>query len=149
MRHMQLAVQVVNIDARARWTHPRAVFQTLLWLTLGANAAFAVAVLPTTRSWRELSETALTATSVNVGLAVLSRQPYVVNALFWLAIRAPRSWPLRWRLRLAEVYQYGGVHVGGAVAATVWFLFFTVETAVHPGHHSTPVRVVTGLTAVD
>ncbi|MBX6750574.1 MAG: hypothetical protein IRY85_13050 [Micromonosporaceae bacterium] len=146
---MQLAVQLTTINARVRPSRPRAVLHTLLWLVLGANAVYAIGALPSPRSWRLLADTALTATSVNVGLAVLIRQQYVVNALFRLATRAPRRWPLRWRLGLAEVYQYGGVHVGAAVAATVWFLFFATETVVHPGHYSTPVRVVTGAIAVD
>ena len=146
---MQLAVQTTTINARVRLSQPQAVFHALLWLTVGANAVFAVTALPSTRSWRLLADTALIATSVNVGLAVLTRQQYVVNALYRLATGAPRRWSLPWRLRLAEVYQYGGVHVGAAIAATAWFLFFAVGTAVHPGPYRLPVRMATELIALD
>lgn len=63
-----------------------------------------------------------TAVLANVALAVLIRQQYVVNALFAIATAAPTHWPLRVRATLAKVYHFGGLHVGGAVAGTGWFL---------------------------
>jgi hypothetical protein len=57
----------------------------------------------------------------NIALAILIRQQYVINLLFWLATRAPTSWPLSIRWTLGKVYHFGGLHVGGAVAGTVWF----------------------------
>ncbi len=61
-------------------------------------------------------------TLANLTLAVVVRQQYVINALFWLATRAPTRWPLRIRWTLAKVYHFGGLHVGGATAGTLWFL---------------------------
>jgi hypothetical protein len=58
----------------------------------------------------------------NFALAVLIRQQYVVNLLFWLATRAPTSWPLKVRWTLGKVYHFGGLHVGAAVAGSLWFL---------------------------
>ncbi|MGP3970435.1 hypothetical protein [Streptomyces sp. 6N223] len=58
----------------------------------------------------------------NLTLAVVVRQQYVINALFWLATRAPTTWPLRVRWTLAKVYHFGGLHVGGATAGAAWFL---------------------------
>jgi hypothetical protein len=58
----------------------------------------------------------------NFTLAVVVRQQYVINALFWLATRAPTTWPLRVRWTLAKVYHFGGLHVGGTTAGTAWFL---------------------------
>ena len=58
----------------------------------------------------------------NFALAILVRQQYVINLLFWLATRAPTTWPLRVRWTLAKVYHFGGLHVGGALAGTLWFL---------------------------
>lgn len=58
----------------------------------------------------------------NVALAVLIRQQYVINLLFWLATRAPVRWPLRVRATLGKVYHFGGLHVGAALAGTAWFL---------------------------
>jgi hypothetical protein len=58
----------------------------------------------------------------NLTLAILIRQQYVINLLFRLATAAPVRWPLRLRWMLAKVYHFGGLHVGGAVAGTAWFL---------------------------
>jgi hypothetical protein len=58
---------------------------------------------------------------VNLSVAVLVRQQYVVNLLFWIATRAPTTWPLVIRRSLAKVYYFGGLHSGCAVAATAWF----------------------------
>ncbi|KTC62859.1 hypothetical protein AO262_23445, partial [Pseudomonas fluorescens ABAC62] len=38
-----------------------------------------------------------------------------------LATRVPTGWPLCIRRRMAKVYHLGGLHSGGAVAATGWF----------------------------
>lgn len=67
------------------------------------------------------------ATLADFALAILIRQQYVINALFWLATRAPVSWPLRVRWALGKVYHFGGLHVGGAVAGTLWFLAYTAS----------------------
>ncbi|WP_458722809.1 hypothetical protein [Pseudomonas brenneri] len=58
---------------------------------------------------------------INLSLAILVRQQYVINGLFWLATRIPVNWPLYIRRRAAKVYHLGGLHSGGALAATVWF----------------------------
>ncbi len=57
----------------------------------------------------------------NLSLAILIRQQYLINLLFWLATRAPTTWPLAVRRSLAKVYHFGGLHSGGAMAAIVWF----------------------------
>ena len=62
----------------------------------------------------------------NLALAVLARQQYFINLAFWLATRAPVSWPLRIRWTLGKVYHlFGGLHIGATVCATVWFTLFT------------------------
>ncbi|MGW7680942.1 hypothetical protein ACWGID_09410 [Kribbella sp. NPDC054772] len=38
----------------------------------------------------------------------------------------PKSWPLRLRWALAKGYHLGGLHIGGAICGTVWFLGLTV-----------------------
>lgn len=65
----------------------------------------------------------------NFAVAVLVRQQYVVNLLFWLATRAPTSWPLAIRWHLGKVYHFGGLHSGCAVAATLWFAVLTSASA--------------------
>lgn len=68
---------------------------------------------------------------VNISLAILIRQQYVINLLFWLATRAPTSWPLSIRWTLGKVYHFGGLHVGGAVVGTVWFAIFVATLTFH------------------
>ncbi|WP_433019665.1 hypothetical protein [Kribbella sp. CA-294648] len=59
----------------------------------------------------------------NFALAVLIRQQYVINLLFWLATSVPIHWPLRIRWTMGKVYHFGGLHVGASVCATAWFPF--------------------------
>ena len=66
---------------------------------------------------------------VNLSVAVLVRQQYVINLLFWLATRAPTSWPLVIRWHLGKIYHHGGLHSGSAMAATTWFAIFTGSLA--------------------
>jgi hypothetical protein len=64
---------------------------------------------------------------VNLTLGVLARQQYFINLSFWLATRAPVTWPLRIRWTLGKVYHlFGGLHVGGVVSATLWFCLFAI-----------------------
>ncbi|MBO1902404.1 hypothetical protein J4H92_10640 [Leucobacter weissii] len=65
----------------------------------------------------------------NLLFAILPRQHWMVNFLSWLATRAPTSWPLRLRWRLAQYYHVGGLHVGGAIAGTAWYLVYVVLLA--------------------
>lgn len=62
---------------------------------------------------------------INLSVAILIRQSYIINGLFWLATRAPVSWPLSIRRHLAKVYHFGGIHTGCATAATIWLIIFT------------------------
>ncbi len=61
---------------------------------------------------------------VNLTVAILIRQQHVVNLLFKVATAAPTSWPLRVRWTLGKIYHFGGIHVGGAIAGTIWFAAF-------------------------
>ncbi|WP_410613555.1 hypothetical protein [Amycolatopsis sp. lyj-109] len=61
----------------------------------------------------------------NLTLAVLIRQQLVINLLFRLATAAPVSRSLRLRWTLGKVYHFGGLHVGGTLCATGWFLVLT------------------------
>ena len=93
-------------------------YNRLAALVLLSNLAFAVlgvglqGVSPQTLSALVL---------INLSLAILIRQQYLINALFWLATRIPVTWPLRVRRSAAKVYHVGGLHSGAALAATGWF----------------------------
>ncbi|MFF8871082.1 ferredoxin reductase domain-containing protein [Streptomyces massasporeus] len=107
--------------------HPRLMHHNrLAALVLLANAAFAGALWPLHAA--TLGHAAL----ANLALAVVVRQQYVVNLLFRLATSAPTSWPLRVRWTLGKVYHFGGLHVGGALAGTVWFVALTIMTPSGP-----------------
>jgi hypothetical protein len=67
------------------------------------------------------------AAQANLAAAVLFRQQYVLNALGWLVTRPPTSWPLRVRWALGKYYHFGGLHVGAAVAGTLWYLILVVS----------------------
>jgi hypothetical protein len=78
----------------------------------------------------------------NFTLAILIRQQYVINLLFRLATSAPTGWPLRIRWTLAKVYHFGGIHVGGAVAGTLWFLAFVAVLSYRGFHGGGPVALL-------
>lgn len=59
---------------------------------------------------------------VNFAVAILIRQRRVINLIFWLATRLSTSWPLKIRWTCGKVYHFGGLHVGGAIAGSLWFL---------------------------
>ena len=103
--------------------HPRLMhYNRLAALVFAANLAFLWA------SWVPSVRVMGHAALVDLALAVLVRQQYVVNLLFRLATRPPTSWPLRVRWTLGKVYHFGGLHVGGALAGTAWFLALTLAT---------------------
>ncbi|SNX58266.1 hypothetical protein SAMN06272735_2755 [Streptomyces sp. TLI_55] len=103
--------------------HPRLMHYNRLWaLVLLANGILLWA------SWAPSTRTMGHAALANLALAVLARQQYVINLLFRLATWAPTSWPLKVRWTLGKVYHFGGLHVGGALAGTAWFLAATIGT---------------------
>jgi hypothetical protein len=107
--------------------HPRLMhYNRLAALVFTANLVFLCT------SWTPSARTMGHAALVNLALAVVVRQQYVVNLLFRLATSAPTSWPLRIRWTLGKVYHFGGLHVGGALAGTAWFLALTIGTRNRP-----------------
>lgn len=111
----------------SRWTRLRRSrhlkpYNRLAALVVAGNAlAFALLAPPTPAQ-------AFTAAGVNVFVAAIVRQQYVINLLFRLATRAPHALPLRVRWGLGKIYSFGGVHVGAAVGATAWYLAYTAGT---------------------
>ncbi len=113
---------VISLPKRI-FKHPRLMHHNrLAALVLAANVPLLVRALTEGIGLATMSGAVL----ANFALAILIRQQYVINVLFWLATRAPVHWPLRIRWTLAKVYHFGGLHVGGALAGTVWFLILTV-----------------------
>ncbi|WZH46794.1 Non-ribosomal peptide synthetase [Fusarium acuminatum] len=70
-----------------------------------------------------------TAVASNLLCAVLIRQEYVVNAIFFVCSRVPTSFPLSIRRHFARVYHNGGVHSGCAISATTWWAMYSVSVS--------------------
>lgn len=102
--------------------HPRLMhYNRLAGLVIAANLVF-LGTAGGLSDTRTLGHAAL----ANFALAVVARQQYVINFLFRLATWAPVHWPLKVRWTLGKVYHFGGLHMGGALAGTLWFLALTV-----------------------
>lgn len=101
--------------------HPRLMhYNRLAALVLLTNLVFLWA------SWPLHTRTLGHAALANLALAVLVRQQYVINLFFRLATWAPTTWPLKVRWTLGKVYHFGGLHVGGALAGSLWFVGLAV-----------------------
>ncbi|WP_328871190.1 hypothetical protein OHT76_14285 [Streptomyces sp. NBC_00287] len=101
--------------------HPRLMhYNRLAALVILANLGFLWA------TWPVPEQTLGHAALANLALAIVVRQQYVINLFFRLATWAPTSWPLRVRWSLGKVYHFGGLHVGGALAGTGWFVALTL-----------------------
>lgn len=70
------------------------------------------------------------ATAANLCAAILIRSEPVINLLFTVFSSVPISAPLAIRRICAHVYHIGGIHVGCAIAAIIWFIVFTVGASI-------------------
>ena len=114
---------------RRMWKHPRLMqYHRLFFIVAALNLAMLHFGI-TEASWWSANGIALKTLAdlviANFFIAILIRQNYVVNLLFWIATRAPTSWPLSIRRSLGKVYHFGGLHSGCAVAGTLWFAAFS------------------------
>lgn len=66
------------------------------------------------------------ATAANLCAAILIRSEPVINLLFKIFSSVPTWVPLRIRCICANVFHIGGLHVGCAIAAVIWFIIFIV-----------------------
>jgi hypothetical protein len=64
---------------------------------------------------------------INMSIANMCRNQYVVNAVIRSAINSPRTWSLSIRRRIAKIYHFGGIHVGGNMMATIWLCISAVS----------------------
>ncbi|MGR3889247.1 hypothetical protein [Pseudomonas sp. 1152_12] len=130
-----------------RWTSlPMfSYYNRLLALVLMGNAFVLLAVDVHALTVERLADMVL----INLSVAIVIRQQYLINALFWLATRIPLCWPLRIRRSAAKVYHIGGLHSGSALAATAWFAAMLgvqgVRYLQHPGSVSSAWMWMAGL----
>jgi hypothetical protein len=113
-----------------RWVRHRALsaYRKLFSVVFVANVVFLIVLLLQTRGEIISLPLPLLATLVASNLlgAVLLRQDYVINFIFWLFTRPPTSLPLWIRRHFARIYHNGGVHSGCATSATMWWAVFAV-----------------------
>lgn len=85
-----------------------------------------------------------TACGANLTVTVLMRQEHVINSLYGIICRMPRSWPLFLRKHAAKIYHFGGLHSGCAVSATGWLIYLAVQIMLNSnGLVSLPTKVLT------
>lgn len=132
---------------RRIWSYPAMEhYYRLVILVFMANLA-TLAYGVTVGEWFKTDGIALQTLSnmvvLNLTVAVLVRQQYVINLLFWLATRAPTSLPLSIRWHLGKIYHHGGLHSGSAMAATSWFAIFTGALAFSYQHQLASISPLT------
>ncbi|KAL6174349.1 hypothetical protein ACJQWK_00480 [Exserohilum turcicum] len=97
-------------------------YRILIALTFIANMAVLAVLVNRNRPFT-LAEP-LIATAVNLFVAVLVRQEDIINLSFSLVAKTPIWLPLWFRTTMADFHHYGGIHVGSAMAALLWYIFF-------------------------
>ncbi|KAK7934656.1 hypothetical protein PG985_000151 [Apiospora marii] len=71
------------------------------------------------------------AVAANLLIAIIIRNEYGINFVFWLATRVPKSAPLWIRRHFARCYHLGGLHSGAAICATGWWVIFAVQSTIY------------------
>ncbi len=99
-------------------------YNRLIALVLAANAVLAAYGIGRWDQFGSALGTVAVIAQANIALAIVFRQQYVINFLGWLSTRPPVTWPIRVRWSLGKYYHFGGLHVGFAVAGTVWYVAF-------------------------
>ncbi|OEK08687.1 hypothetical protein A8C32_02815 [Flavivirga aquatica] len=113
------------------WKHPLLMqYNRLIMLIFIINISLLIYGI-NTGDWWNTNEVALKTISnitiINIAAAILIRQQYVVNLLFKIATSVPKSWPLTIRWAAAKIYHFGGIHMGGNIAGTIWYIIFVAS----------------------
>ncbi|KAF5664808.1 non-ribosomal peptide synthetase [Fusarium heterosporum] len=120
-------------------------YRKIFALIFIANASMFIALMIVS-SAAPLSKDAASAASANLMVCILFRQEEFVNFCYEIAVLAPHSWPLSIRKRLAKVFHYGGFHSGAGVAATAWYLTYTILATEEWASDKTKYRLVNMIT---
>jgi hypothetical protein len=124
----------VTVDEEGRPTHERATsgrwqrirlhwftaYRVLIFSVIAINMAAMIAQLMINPA----VEVSLTATAANIMAAVLLRQEELINLSFKLISKLPPSLPLCIRRTIGDLHHFGGVHVGCALSALLWYIMF-------------------------
>ena len=103
------------------------VYRRLFSLLGLFNAAAILAVAYTTDNIRQWLAWL---TAINLLLAVLVREEFVINILYTICCSLPKSLPLSIRARAAKIYHLGGAHSGAAVCSGLLLLGTNVSDEV-------------------
>jgi hypothetical protein len=116
---------------RARPSWPRrfciqwlTVYRVLIALTIVANMVVLILMVRLDLPLKE----SLTATAANLLVSVCIRQEDLINASFGLIAKLPPSLPLSVRKVIADFHHYGGVHIGCAISALLWYCLYIAVT---------------------
>ncbi|GAB1315251.1 hypothetical protein MFIFM68171_05461 [Madurella fahalii] len=110
-----------------RWNFGSVYRRIFCLAFLGNIAALAYLVARHATSGERFTyQQASIAVTANILASLLVRNEHVVNALFWVFGTWTKSLPLGIRTLVAKVYSYGGIHSGGAVAATFWYIAYLI-----------------------
>lgn len=118
--------------------YPLSHYQRLFILVCLINGLWLWHALHTGRWWQPSPEHLAVLAHMALGnllVTVLIRQQYLINLLFRLVWKTPRSWPLPVRRHLAKVYHFGGLHSGCALFTTLWTMAFAGSVFRHYVHH--------------
>ncbi|SJL06044.1 related to non-ribosomal peptide synthetase [Armillaria ostoyae] len=70
----------------------------------------------------------------NLFIAILMRQDYTINLIFFILSSVPQSWPLSIRSLAARAYHHGGVHTGSAISGVIWLILFAAQATKELAH---------------
>lgn len=116
-----------RVAVRSMWSHHR-LSHYRRWVFFMTVLNLATLYYGVTNGWWSSGGIALgsilNVTVANLAAAILIRQQYVINWLFAVATSVPTSWPLAIRRQMGKVYHFGGIHMGGAIAGTLWLMVF-------------------------
>ncbi|RBR07092.1 uncharacterized protein FIESC28_10838 [Fusarium coffeatum] len=120
-------------------------YRKIFTIIFVANAAVFIALMVTSNATL-LSRDAASAASANLMVCILFRQEEFVNLCYEIAVLVPHSWPIWIRKRFAKVFHYGGFHSGAGVAATAWYLTYTILATMEYAEDKKEYRLVNMIT---
>lgn len=103
------------------YLHWLTAYRVLIFVVIVVNLGMMIAQVTISSAVEAL----LTSTAANIMIAVLSRQEELINFSFRLISKLPPSLPQLIRRRMGDFHHYGGVHIGCAVSALLWYIMFT------------------------
>ncbi|KAI8931336.1 hypothetical protein NX059_011676 [Plenodomus lindquistii] len=124
--HLTRSQRIQNL-----WFHWSTAYRLIIAFTLAVNISMLVFVAVKHRNSHDI----LVATATNLLVAVLVRQEDLINATFAFVAKTPVTWPLGLRKVIADLHHYGGLHVGSAISALLWYIFFVVTSTISIAHH--------------